>query len=404
MNIKRFAILLFSLSVAAFAGKVITYTASSEVSQEQANNTAIAGVAKQISSTVVADDRLRKEDVTAGGKEKITETYTSKKNVKTNVDLKWVKVTPLPKDGKKFRATATLDVDEMTNNIRLQMATAKEKIAQYETEGRAALEASLYDEAVRKLTAAEALIEPYSILKAELAQVFTLNESFNLKHNLPGLRADIASRMSNLSVQTNPAKPVLESDIIENLVVTVSDANGAVKDFPLKAVQDGKKLDSRRTQDNGTATFTIPNVNFGSGTLTISFVPDFPKEVLKAARLEKGFVMPYEVKQKACNVRLDCKGSADGCKALADQMAKQAIFVGKNTKDPLLKAEVNATSKNSLNQLLSFDVSLSVSGDKVSFSKTSKGVGKTEAEAVSKAIGKLKFKELEQQVKASCGK
>ena len=404
MNIKRFAILLFSLSVAAFAGKVITYTASSEVSQEQANNTAIAGVAKQISSTVVADDRLRKEDVTAGGKEKITETYTSKKNVKTNVDLKWVKVTPLPKDGKKFRATATLDVDEMTNNIRLQMATAKEKIAQYETEGRAALEASLYDEAVRKLTAAEALIEPYSVLKAELAQVFTLNESFNLKHNLPGLRADIASRMSNLSVQTNPAKPVLESDIIENLVVTVSDANGAVKDFPLKAVQDGKKLDSRRTQDNGTATFTIPNVNFGSGTLTISFVPDFPKEVLKAARLEKGFVMPYEVTQKACNVRLDCKGSADGCKALADQMAKQAIFVGKNAKDPLLKAEVNATSKNSLNQLLSFDVSLSVSGDKVSFSKTSKGVGKTEAEAVSKAIGKLKFKELEQQVKTSCGK
>ena len=404
MNIKRFAILLFSLSVAAFAGKVITYTASSEVSQEQANNTAIAGVAKQISSTVVADDRLHKEDVTAGGKEKITETYTSKKNVKTNVDLKWVKVTPLPKDGKKFRATATLDVDEMTNNIRLQMANAKEKIAKYEADGRAALDASRYDEAVRKLTAAEALIEPYSILKAELAQVFTLNESFNLKHNLPGLRADIASRMSNLSVQTNPAKPVLESDIIENLVVTVSDANGAVKDFPLKAVQDGKKLDSRRTQDNGTATFTIPNVNFGSGTLTISFVPDFPKEVLKAARLEKGFVMPYEVKQKACNVRLDCKGSADGCKALADQMAKQAIFVGKNAKDPLLKAEVNATSKNSLNQLLSFDVSLSVSGDKVSFSKTSKGVGKTEAEAVSKAIGKLKFKELEQQVKASCGK
>ena len=132
MNIKKFAFLLLSLSVAAFAGKVITYTASSEVSQEQANNTAIAGVAKQVSSTVVTDDKLRTEDVSAGGKEKISQTYTSNKNVKTNVDLKWVKVTPLPKDGKKFRATATLDVDEMTNNIRLQMATAKEKLAKYE--------------------------------------------------------------------------------------------------------------------------------------------------------------------------------------------------------------------------------------------------------------------------------
>lgn len=393
MNIKKFAFLLLSLSVAAFAGKVITYTASSEVSQEQANNTAIAGVAKQVSSTVVTDDRLRTEDVSAGGKEKISQTYTSNKNVKTNVDLKWVKVQPLPKDGKKFRATATLDVDEMTNNIRLQMANAKEKIAKYEADGRAALEASRYDEAIRMLTAAEALIEPYSALKSELAQVFTLNESFNLKHNLPGLRADIASKLGNLQVKTAPEKLVLEKDVIENLTVTVTDVKGAVTDFPLKAVQDGKKLDSRRTQDNGTAVFTIPNVNFGAGTLAISFVPDFPKDILKAARLEKGFVVPYEVKQASCNVRFDCTGSPEGCKALADQMAKQGVLVGKNAKDPVIKAEVKATPKGSLNQLLSFDVAVSVSGDKVSFTKSSKGVGKTEAEAVTKAVGKLKVKE-----------
>ena len=393
MNIKKFAFLLLSLSVAAFAGKVITYTASSEVSQEQANNTAIAGVAKQVSSTVVTDDRLRTEDVSAGGKEKISQTYTSNKNVKTNVDLKWVKVQPLPKDGKKFRATATLDVDEMTNNIRLQMANAKEKIAKYEADGRAALEASRYDEAIRMLTAAEALIEPYSALKSELAQVFTLNESFNLKHNLPGLRADIASKLGNLQVKTVPEKLLLEKDVIENLTVTVTDAKGAVTDFPLKAVQDGKKLDSRRTQDNGTAVFTIPNVNFGAGTLAISFVPDFPKDILKAARLEKGFVVPYEVKQASCNVRFDCTGSPEGCKALADQMAKQGVLVGKNAKDPVIKAEVKATPKGSLNQLLSFDVMVSVSGDKVSFTKSSKGVGKTEAEAVTKAVGKLKVKE-----------
>lgn len=393
MNIKKFAFLLLSLSVAAFAGKVITYTASSEVSQEQANNTAIAGVAKQVSSTVVTDDRLRTEDVSAGGKEKISQTYTSNKNVRTNVDLKWVKVQPLPKDGKKFRATATLDVDEMTNNIRLQMANAKEKIAKYEADGRAALEASRYDEAIRMLTAAEALIEPYSALKSELAQVFTLNESFNLKHNLPGLRADIASKLGNLQVKTAPEKLVLEKDVIENLTVTVTDAKGAVTDFPLKAVQDGKKLDSRRTQDNGTAVFTIPNVNFGAGTLAISFVPDFPKDILKAARLEKGFVVPYEVKQASCNVRFDCTGSPEGCKALADQMAKQGVLVGKNAKDPVIKAEVKATPKGSLNQLLSFDVAVSVSGDKVSFTKSSKGVGKTEAEAVTKAVGKLKVKE-----------
>lgn len=402
MNIKKFAFLLLSLSVAAFAGKVITYTASSAVSQEEANNTAMAGVAKQVSSTVKADDRLYTEDVAAGGKEKISQTYTSNKNVKTDVDLKWIKVTPLPKEGKRFRATATLDVDEMTNNIRLQMATAKEKLERFEAAGRAALEASRYDEAVRNLASAEALLQPYAQLKAELAKVFTLNESFNLKHDLPGLKAAIASRLANVSVEVVPSRLVIDKDVISDLNVTVSDANGIVTDFPLKAVQNDKVLAERRTQDQGIAVFTIPNVEFGAGQHSLSLVPNFPKDILKAAGVKQGFLVQYEVKMPECNVRLDCKGNADGCKALVDQMAKQSIFVGTESRLPILNVEVKSTPKSSLNQLLSFDVSVSVSGNKVSFSKTSKGVGKTEGEAVSKAIGKLKFKELEQQVKKLC--
>ena len=402
MNIRKLILWTLAFALPAFAGKVITYTASSEVSQEQANNTAIAGVAKQVSSQVVSDDRLRTEDVTSGGKESINQTYSSNKNVKTNVGLKWVKVTPLPKDGKRFRATATLDIDEMTNNIRLQLATAREKVAAYESAGRAALEEYRYDEAIRNWSAAQALVKPYADLKLELAQVFTLDDSYNLKHDLPGLKALIASRLANISIETIPARLVLEKDVISDLSVTVSDSRGVVANFPLKVVQDGKKLDSRRTQDNGIAVFTIPNVNFSSGTLAISFVPDFPKDILKAARLEQGFVVPYEVKQASCNVRLECKGSVDACKAFSDQLANNAMFVGTDRTYPLLTAEVKSTPKNSLNNLLSYDISVSVSGDGVSFSKTSKGVGKTEKEAVSKGIAKIKFKELGAQVNRIC--
>lgn len=402
MNIRKIFFLALALSLPAFAGKVITYTASSEVSQEQANNTAISGVAKQVSSTVVTDDRLRTSDVTAGGKENISESYTSNKNVKTNVDLKWVKVTPLPKDGKKFRATATLDIDEMTSNIRLQLATAREKLAKYEAAGRAAIEESRYDEAIRNLNAAQALVKPYSALKLELAQVFTLDDSYNLKHDLPGLRSLIASRLANVRIETVPAKLVLQKDIISDLSVKVLDSRGAVADFPLKAVQNEKKLDSRRTQDNGIAVFTIPDVNFTSGTLAISFVPDFPAEILKVAGLEKGFVVPYEVKQASCNVRLACNGGGDACNALTDQLAKSSVFVGSAQEYPLLTADVKSSPKNSLNGLLSFGVTVTVSGEGVRFSKNSKGVGKTESEAVSQAIGKMKFKELGTQVNRIC--
>ena len=402
MNIKKFAFLLLSLSVAAFAGKVITYTASSEISQEQANNTAIAGVAKQVSAQVKSDDRLNTSDVTTNGKESISQTYTSKKNVKTDVNLKWIKVQPLPKDGKRFRATATLDVDEMTNNIRLQMADIKERVKKLEADGRAALDASRYDEAIRNLTDALALIDPYADLKRELAEVFTLNESFNLNHDLPGLKSLIVSRLGNIRIETAPAKITTDKDIIENLVVTVLDAKGPVTDFPLKVTQDGKKLDSRRTQDNGSATFTLQNVNAAPGTQSVSFIPDIPRDILKAAGLEKGFPVLYEVKQTACNVRLDCKGAPEACKALESQLAKSSIFVGTSTKYPLLKAEVTSNPKGSLNQLLSFDMSVSITGNRVNFTKSTKGVGKTEGEAMGKGIAKLKFKELQEQVKGIC--
>lgn len=404
MNIKKFAFLLLSLSVAAFAGKVITYTASSEVSQEQANNTAIAGVAKQVSAQVKSDDRLNTSDVTAGGKESITQTYTSNKNVKTDVNLKWIKVQPLPKDGKRFRATATLDVDEMTNNIRLQMADIKERVLKLEADGRNALEESRYDEAVRNLMNAISLLAPYRELKKELAEVFTLNESFNINHDLSGFKSLLVSRLGNIRVEATPAKPVIEKDFIQDLMITVSDSKGVVTDFPLKAVQDGKKLDSRRTQDNGVAMFTLQGLNTASGTQSISFVPDFPREILKESGLEKGFPVLYEVKQQACNVRLDCKGNSEACKALENQLAKSSIFVGTSTKYPLLKAEVVATPKGSLNQLQSFDMNVSITGERVNFSKATKGVGKSEAEAMGKGIAKLKFKELQEQVKGICAK
>ena len=263
MNIKKVAFLLLSFSVAAFAGKVITYTASSGVSQEQANNTAIAGVAKQVSSDVVVDDRLNTTDVTADGKETISQSYSSKKRVTSRVNIKWISVRPLPKEGGRFRALATLDVDEMTNNIRLQMADIKDKIARLEADGRAALKASRYDEAVRCYTGAQELLQPYADLKAELAEVFTLDRTYNLEHDLEGLKSLIASRLGNLKVEASrlhgaPLMNIaLEGDYIDDLVVSVLEAGERVKDFPLKALQEGKRLDSRRTQGDGSAVFTL---------------------------------------------------------------------------------------------------------------------------------------------------
>lgn len=59
----------------AQAGKIITYTATSQESQEEANNAAIAGVAKQISAQVKVNQTLNKEEITSGKESSFSESF-----------------------------------------------------------------------------------------------------------------------------------------------------------------------------------------------------------------------------------------------------------------------------------------------------------------------------------------
>ena len=120
MNIKAIILCACIAALPAMAGKIVTYTATSKISQEEANNTAIAGVAKQISSQVNAKQTLTKEESTAGNKATLKENYRSTSQVSSSVKIKGITVTPV-KVAKGFKATATLDLDEYTADIQFQI-------------------------------------------------------------------------------------------------------------------------------------------------------------------------------------------------------------------------------------------------------------------------------------------
>ena len=88
MNIKSLILCACLAIVPAMAGKIVTYTATSKVSQEEANNAAIAGVAKQVKSQVSATQTQTKYEDITNGKSVLGETYRAKNNVKSNVVLK----------------------------------------------------------------------------------------------------------------------------------------------------------------------------------------------------------------------------------------------------------------------------------------------------------------------------
>ena len=54
----RFCLIILWLVGLGFASDIISYEAQSAVSQEEANNIAVAGVAKQVSADVTASQKL----------------------------------------------------------------------------------------------------------------------------------------------------------------------------------------------------------------------------------------------------------------------------------------------------------------------------------------------------------
>ena len=399
-------ILSMILAVQAFAGRIITYTATSNVSQEDANNAAIVGVAKQIVSQVNASQTLTKSEITRDGSSTLDETFFSSNNVKSNIKLKGVTIVPEKTDGKGFKATAKLDMDEFTADIQFQMKRIKEDIAKYESSAREALANRLYAKAANDLESARPLVPEYERMLWQLSKVYPLNDSHKLVHDLSGIEASLLAKLSKITLQGPSESFTLTKSEMPEWGVQVSDDQGALSGFPLIAKQGRQTLSEKRSDESGRASFVLRKVNFEKGPYTITVVPNLPMGLLKSAGLDQGIEVSYEVSQKRCEIRLECKQIANLCSAVENALSQKSIFTTDNAKAPLLKTQFTSTSRGSIgsgnNAMSSFDVTFSLKGEKISFTAKSKGVGKNELDANVKALQKMDFADLQKQVAPYC--
>lgn len=403
MNIKSLILCACFAIVPAMAGKIVTYTATSTVSQEDANNSAMAGVAKQVKSQVSASQTLTKYEDITDGKSVLGETYRAKSNIKSNVVLKGVKVVPIKTD-KGFKATATMDMDEFTASLQFRLKTLQQEIAKLEKSARKAIDTRVYINAANDLEKAEDKVNEYNFYLLQLADVYPLNDSHRLQHGLPEIENTLIERLSNITITTT-AEPNFELTRAEmpSWNVIVKDSIGPVPSFPLVARQS-KTLSERRTQKNGIATFKLRNVNFEKGPYVIVVEPNFPYETLKKAGLKNALEVPYRVKLSRCDVKLECNMIANACNAIENALSKKSIFITSDEEAvaPELSVEIENTFRGRLGFISSFDFSISIKGEGVNFFTTSKGVGKTEVDATISAIKKTDFAPLQKQLLPLC--
>ena len=403
MNIKAIILCACIAALPAMAGKIVTYTATSKISQEEANNSAIAGVAKQVKSKISATQKQTKFEDIYNGESTLGETYRANNTVKSNVVLKGVKVVPVKAD-KGFKATATLDMDEFTADLRFRLNTLKQEIADLEKTSRQAFSDRIYINSINDLDAAKEKVNEYNFYLAQLADVYPIDDSYRLQHGLADFEKILIERLSRLTFETT-AKADLEIGRPEMPAwdVIVKDSLGPVPSFPLIARQS-KTLAERRTQDDGTVTFSLRNVNFEKGPYVIIVEPNFPYELLKKTGMMNALEVPYRVIRSRCEVSVQCNLPSNICKAIDNALSKKSIYTtNDDTVSPPLKVEVSSDIRNKLGALKSYDVSISIKGAGVDFFSMSKGAGKNETDATLSAIKKTDFSPLQKQLEPYCG-
>lgn len=400
MNLKVF-VLSGLLATAAFAGHIYTYTATSTKSQEDANNEAMAGVAKQISSQVSATQTLSKEESLVNGNANYRQNYKSNSQVQANVSLKGIKVIPVACD-KGYKATASVDLDELTADLQLKIKTIKNEVAKQEAQAKQALNDRHYHNAQKAIETINQLILDHKNILEQLAQIYPVNDAHRLTTEVSSLENKLVDRLSKVRM-VGPSKIFeINKPELPSWDVTVFDEFGPLANFPLVAHQGKQVLSERRTQNNGVATFTLRNVNFDNGPFEVSVDANLPIQLLKSAGLQHNLVVSYKVSKAQCFIRLECKQAGNLCNALEGALSKKSIFSNPDADVPTVTAQIFAREKNSVRNLISYDVDIALKGEGINFTTTTTGVGKTELDATIKAVQKTDFSPLVQQVEDFC--
>lgn len=398
-----FILPFFGLINLAFASNIVKYVGSSTISQEEANNTAISGIAKQIIANVSTSEQMIVEDVTQGNKSQSQEKYSATQNIQSELTLKWIKLEVLPKNGAEFKARAILDIDEVESAMLLRMQELQEEISIHESKGMEALKIRNYKKSSDELVSAIPKVFMYNEMLDVLSKLKPIKSSIKLNHRLHELEEQLISKLNFVKVGIDSSS-LKYSEGFFSFDVNVFDDLGPLSGLPIKILQGSKILMNRQTQQDGVAHFELNKFSKKGNTLSLLCLIDLPEGLLKKSGLNQGIRLTYEYKKKENRSEvatknedsffLICPYHDDVCKATSNFLRKHGISL---KSDSSLKKihfsygkSIQRTLKSAGVDIITYDFSLCLNNENFSFCKNLTGAGKSEADALEKAFKKIK--------------
>jgi hypothetical protein len=383
------------LLVAMASARVVTWTAYSEESQAAADEAAIAGVARQISAQVDATTTLRHSEKTIGNDSKESKSIQTQSSVRSDVFLKGLKVKKLPKDGKRFGTTASIDLDELTSLYQFKLAEIQKKVSDLEVRAEKALQNKEYEEAARLLSEIPSTARPYTAIVEEMSFYTPVDTTLRLKTRDKDIRDSLVRTLRGLEIKAepNPASPLkAKSDETLSIILNVSKQGAALSGLSFYLEGKGKVLAEATTNSNGEVTFQIPASQIPTAANKVLIMSKLPLDIRTAAAIST-ITYSLQIERPQCNLKLNCKEYKSVCAAVRAQIAKNSGTVVESSKAVPTSIRIQANPTRTLNQLTTYSVNLSLSKGDKKCQQEKAGTGRTEEEAIANAIKKMDLNE-----------
>ncbi len=371
-----FAVMLTaSLSIAA---NLVTYTATSNVSQKDADKKALEGAAMQIGAKVDSEMETRVSEKADGSIEKTTD---SKKTVSTNVLLKGAKIVPGPKQNGMFQSTVTVDLDQLASKILLDLNQIKVQMKSKDS----LIRLDMLDRDYRKMEAdmiqLEKLAGQYNDQLEALSFVQAVPKELQLETTMGELTEFLISSMQTVKLETG------EKD--GNLRVIVTDFAGPIANFPVALTQDGKNVAVAKTDAKGVVNFNLKKIKNLKPSGDVTVHADMNFKFVRQSALQNVNVT-YGAKKTGVAYRLSCKGTATECGALQKFLTDAGLTIADQAGLPELSVTLEFSDKdNSAKTLTTSRATVKFSCASKELVEQPQGVGRDAETAHVKAISKL---------------
>lgn len=384
-------LLIFFVFAVAVSARVISWTGYSEESQEAATEAARAGVAKQISVHIDASTSVTHSEATSdNGNSEVEKKIKTQNFSRSDLLLNGIRIQVLPKDGKRFGATATLNLDELVSKYRFKLETLQRTINETEAKAKQALVELRFVETDRLLATIPGILKSQEPILEEMSLYTPLDNSMRLKTESAAIQQALTLALRQLQISVskegNPQELGPKSNLL--LTVTVAGPKGPVPNFPLLIENGGTALANAATDAQGAATFQIPASKLTRGSGEVLIQPAISANQRNLAGLTS-IKVPYQVSSPVCPLNISCNQEPSACAAVVDQISKHFGQVVQDRNAKPVAIRINSTPERTLKNITSYKVSLSISSGTRECKWSGAGAGRTKDEAQTNALKKM---------------